>query len=341
MPTPRLMADGVRKIVDTGHRGGVFFLHGEDEYRKGGAADEVVTEHIDPATRDFNFDSLSGSDVDVETLASLIATPPMMAEWRVVLVKGAEAFAGSPKMRELVLETAKNPPPGMVLVLVAKMPQGSKAQFYKQLSKEARSFEFKAISQDDVPGWLMEQARTVHGKPLASDAAQALAGALGNDLGILSQELTKLAAVAGDDPEVSLKTVKEAGTQLPSQDRWAWFELVGGKRFSAALSALPILLAQGESGVALTMGLTSQLLRIGVVVEEGPGALEKVLPRHQQWLARGYGGQANQWAGEELSGAILGLRRLDRLLKASPLPDEHHLSEWLLGQIAGAGAVAG
>ena len=105
-----------------------------------------------------------------------------------------------------------------------------------------------------------------------------------------------------------------------------------------ALQALPVLLAQGESGVALTMGLTSQLLRIGVVVEDGPSALEQALPPHQKWLARKYGGQANQWAGSEIAAAILGLRRLDRLLKSSPLPDEHHLAEWLLVQMARSAA---
>jgi len=328
------MADPLRNLLEKGDRGGVFFLHGEDEHRKSAAAAEIASAHLDPATRDFNFDSLSGREVDVETLASMIATPPMMAEWRVVLVKEAEAFAGSPKMRDLILETVKKPPPDLLLVLVARIPQGSKAKFYTQLSREARSVEFKLIAQDDVPGWLMEQARTVHGKSIAPDAAQALAGALGNDLGVLSQELTKLTAVA-EGAEITLETVEAAGTHLPSQDRWAWFELVGSKRFAKALSTLPVLLSQGESGVGLTMGLTGQLLRIGVVVEEGPGALEQALPPHQKWLAKKYRGQAAGWAGPEIGEAILGLRRLDRLLKSSPLPDEHHLSEWLLGLIAG------
>jgi DNA polymerase-3 subunit delta len=334
------MTDPIRKMLDKGGRGGVFFLHGEDEHSKGLAADEVVAAHLDPATRDFNFDALDGRDVDVETLASMIATPPMMAEWRVVLVKGAEAFAGSPKMRDLVTDTVKNPPPDMVLVLVARIPDRSRAKFYTQLFKEARAVEFKAISQDDVAGWLMEQAEAEHGKPIAPDAAQALAGALGNNLGILTQELIKLVAVAGEDREITLQTVEAAGTRLPSQSRWDWFDLVGSKRFAGALDTLPVLLAQGDSGVALTIGLTNQLLRIGVIVAEGTPALEEILPEKQKWLARKYAGQANSWDGASISVAILGLRRLDRLLKSSPLPDEHHLSEWLLAQMVATGAPA-
>lgn len=334
------MADPLRNVLEKGARGGVFFLYGEDEHHKGEAADAIVAAHLDPTMRDFNFDLLRGNDVDVETLASMIATPPMMTEWRVVMVKEVEALAGSPKLRELVLETAKNPPPDMVLILLARIPSKSSAKFYTDLKRMAQAIEFKEIAPDDIPGWLMERARRVHGKPIASDAARALASALGTELGVLTQELTKLTAVAGDADEITMETVKAAGTHLLSQDRWAWFELVGEKRFVKALKALPVLISQGESGVALTIGLTSQLLRIGVVVEGGRRALEAALPPHQKWLARKYDAQANRWAGGEIAAAILGLRRLDRLLKSSPLPQEHHVAEWLLGQLARSEATA-
>jgi hypothetical protein len=36
----------------------------------------------------------------------------------------------------------------------------------------------------------------------------------------------------------------------------------------------------------------------------------------------------------EIDGALEGLLRVDRLLKASPLSDEHLLEEWLLGLLA-------
>ncbi|MND06965.1 hypothetical protein D3C83_286720 [compost metagenome] len=48
-----------------------------------------------------------------------------------------------------------------------------------------------------------------------------------------------------------------AGTKLPAQDRWEWFDLVGGRRFEQARVALPTLFAQGETGVALVIGLVA------------------------------------------------------------------------------------
>ncbi|GIS79436.1 MAG: hypothetical protein CM1200mP14_10020 [Gammaproteobacteria bacterium] len=40
--------------------------------------------------QDFNLDQLRGTETDIETVASVMATPPMMAEWRVVVVREGE-----------------------------------------------------------------------------------------------------------------------------------------------------------------------------------------------------------------------------------------------------------
>mgnify|MGYP000197446105 FL=1 len=60
-------------------RGGVFYLYGEDAFRKEEVVSALIDAHLDSATRDFNLDQLRGTETDVETLASVLATPPMMA----------------------------------------------------------------------------------------------------------------------------------------------------------------------------------------------------------------------------------------------------------------------
>ena len=39
----------------------------------------MVSAYLDEATRDFNCDQMRGADVSADDLASLLATPPMMA----------------------------------------------------------------------------------------------------------------------------------------------------------------------------------------------------------------------------------------------------------------------
>lgn len=311
--------------------GGVFFLHGGDEYRKAAAAKELLERYADPATEAFNVDRIVGTETTVERLASVIATPPMMAPWRVVLVKEAEGLAGSPKAREVLLGAARSPPPGLVLILQATVPARSKARFYKDLARAATAVEFKPVPVDAVPGWLVSWAREELGVTVEVEAAQALAGAAGPELGVLTQEVRKLAEMVGEAGVVDLEAVRKGGINLPRQDRWAWFDLVGNRRIREAARALPVLVEQGETMVGLVIGLSTQLLRIGVAIEGGMPAVQAALPPYQRFLARRLVGQARRWTRAELANAVRGLRRLDQLLKASAIPGEVLMEEWLLG----------
>lgn len=319
----------VPRAVRSAGDGGVFFLHGDDEYRKAVAAEFLVKRHCDPATSDFNLDRLYGPEVTVERLASVIATPPMMAEWRVVHVREVEALAGSPRAREVVLETARKPPPGLALVLQGTVPARSRARFYKDLRRVATSVEFKPVPADGVPAWLVSWAREELGVVVEVDAAQQLAGAVGTELGVLTQEVRKLAEMVGDSP-VDTDAVRRGGIRIPRQDRWAWLDLVGGRRIGEAVEGLPVLL-QSESAVGLVVSLSAHLLRLGVAVEGGAGALQEVLPPWQRFVARKLTVQARRWNRAELASAVRGLRRLDQLLKASGIDDAVLVEEWLHG----------
>ncbi len=320
--------------------GGVFYLHGEDEFGKEEAARALLESHVDPGTRDFNLDFLRGSDVDAERLASVLGTPPMMAEWRVVLLRETEALAGSPRARDALLDVVRNPPPGLALILMCSVPERSAAKFYKELEKGARALEFRAVGSNDLPGWILARAREHFNREMEEEAARAIAAAVGTDLAVVVRELEKLHTLADEGETLTLEHVKATGTRIPRQDRWEWFDLVGERRFREALSGLPILLQHGESGVGLTLALGTHLLRLGLTVAGGPGALEEALPRHQKFLARRYMGQARKWTLDEVEEALEELLKVDRLLKASGFSDRHLLESWLLARLAGGGEVA-
>ena len=321
------------KSLTEGTPGGVYFLHGDDEFRKKAAVQALVARALDPGTRDFNLDRLNGSELTTEQLASVLATPPMMAEWRVVLVREAEALTASANARKIILETAKDPPPGLVLILQASIPARSKAKFYKDLQKLCRSAHFKGVTENEAPAWLVSWARDELGAHLDIDAARALASAVGTELGLLTSEVRKLATMVGRGEPVDLAAVEKGGLHLPRQDRWAWFDMVGNRQVLDALAGLSLLLDQGETPVGLVIGLSPQLLRIGVALEGGQSALERSLPPYQRFLAKRIMGQARHWTPPELAQAIHGLVRLDRLLKASSIPPQVLMEEWLMALV--------
>lgn len=308
--------------------GGAFFFHGDEAHLREEAAARVVDAYLDPATRDFNLDQLRGADVTADDLASVLATPPMMADWRVVVLRDAQGL--SVKAREAVEAAAARPEPGLVLVVTAAIPGASKAKFYDNLKKKAVSIEFAALSADDAPGWLMETARENGGMELEPAAARAIVGAMGTDLGQLSSELRKLAAYVQDRKRITVDDVRAVGGAIPRQDRWAWFDMVAERRFREALAALPVLLESGESGVGLVIGMGGQLLKVALVCAGGQAALEAELKSFQRWKARGVVGQARKWTLPEIDRALEELLRSDRLLKSASMTDRQAIEELLL-----------
>jgi DNA polymerase-3 subunit delta len=325
---PQISYDQLQRTLRDKRAGGAFFFHGDEDFFREEAVGRVVAAYLDEGTRDFNFDQIRGSDADGDQLASVLATPPMMAEHRVVVIREAQGL--SQKARDVVEKTAKAPEPGLVLVISASIPSGSKAKFYDELKKAAVSVEFAPLTADDAPGWLMEEAREGHGVELEPDAARAIVSAMGVELGMLVSELRKLVSYAGDRKRVTLDDVKAVGGAIPRQDRWAWFDLVADRRWREALETLPILLEQGENGVGLVIGMGGVLLRIGLVCAGGQKALEAELKPFQRWMARKVVPQARRWTLPEVDAALAELLRTDRLLKSASLTDRQAMEELLL-----------
>jgi DNA polymerase-3 subunit delta len=336
---PLLRPDKLSRSLAAGERGGVYFLFGDEEFLKEEAVTEIITAHLDPGTREFNLDQVQGSEGTVETLASILQTPPMMAEWRVVVVREVQALAGSARSRAVIEALLEREQPGLVVVLVGQIPERSRAQFYEALKRKAKAIEFAPLASGDLPGWLMERSRTM-GVELEPDAARALAAAVGSEIGVLERELAKLHDFIGDRRQVGIADVEAAVGQITRQNRWDWFDLVGDGRLAEARAALPVLFDARESGVGLVLGLGTHFIRLALAIAGGERALQNELPPHQRWLASRLVRQAKRWTPAALSAALDDLLRADRLLKSASLSEEQILDELLLRLQARSGARA-
>ncbi|HSJ08640.1 MAG TPA: DNA polymerase III subunit delta [Longimicrobiales bacterium] len=320
--------DKLTKALAAGRRGGVFFLFGEEEFLKEEAAAAITAAHLDPATRDFNYDQLRGADLEPETLASIAHTPPMMAEWRVVVVRDAQALGANARSRAAVESLLARKLSGLVVILVATLPDRTKAAFYEKLKKECVAVEFAQLSDSDLPGWLVDRA-AARGVELDIPGARALA-ATGREAGVLVQELAKLADYVADRKRITKEDVAAIVGSVPRQNRWDWFDMVGDARFREARAAIPVLLDASESGVGLVIGLGTHFLRLGIAAAGGERALGELLPPHQRWLAGRVAKQARRWNATAVEDVIDDLLRADRLLKSASLTDRQVLEELLL-----------
>jgi DNA polymerase-3 subunit delta len=294
---------------------GAYFFYGDATRLRDDAARELIDAALDPATRDFNLNRFSGESTEAEALAAALAMPPMMADRRVVALFDAQRL--KPTVRQVVLEVVEHLPPGLVLVITAEIPKGSRASFYSTLKQCSDTVEWGSPRESEVPGWLMERAGTRYGFELQPDAAQALGAAIGADASLLDGELAKLAAASTDGP-LSLERVKELVPNLKRLDRWTWMDLVVARRYPQALKELEGVLA-GERASGLVAGLVEQHLLIGAALEDGAAAVRKLLGEtgrgYLAWKAQTYTRQARAWNARALRRALELLRRADRQIK--------------------------
>ncbi|MEO7085614.1 MAG: DNA polymerase III subunit delta [Gemmatimonadaceae bacterium] len=243
--------------VKSGSFAPAYYLHGDDDYLKDEALRRVIDAAVDPATRDFNFESRRGGDLDAETLGSLVGTPPMMADRRVVVVRDAGALKKD--ARAMLDKYLKRPAPDLLLLLVS--PSTSKAD--KGLLAAASSIEFKPLNGARIPKWIAYYAQHTLGTTITEGAIRLLQGAAGTDLAQLKIELDKASSFAGDAP-INEAAVSAVVGVRPGETMGDFMDAVARRDAPTALTMLPIILQQPKaSAVTTVMALTAQTLAIG------------------------------------------------------------------------------
>src|SRR6188474_1476992 len=233
-----------------------YYFHGDDEYLKDDMIRQVIDAAVDPSTRDFNFDVRRGNEVDAESLLSLLSTPPMLAERRLVIVRDVQALK---KDARVALDRyLAAPAPDVVALLVT--PAGAKVD--AALSTQVCAVAFEPLTGDRVPKWVVHHVDTVLHSTITPSAVDLLISVVGNDLPQLASELDKLASYANgseidEDAVGAVVGIRRGETLGDLLDRVLAHDAPG------ALALVDHVLAQPKTtAVTVVMALTTQTLAL-------------------------------------------------------------------------------
>lgn len=233
----------------------VYYFHGDDDYLKDMRVRELVDAAVDPATRDFNLELRRGADLDAEGLDSLLSTPPMLAERRVVVVREVDKLKKD--ARRLLDDYLKRPAPDTTLVLVS--PTGVRPD--RALADRSMAVEFAPLTGDRVLKWVTYHAETVLKRAITPTAASLLIEAAGDDLSQLAVELEKLASFADatiDEAAVSAVVGVRRGETVGDL-----LDAIAARDARVALGLIPIILEQPKTNaVTIVMSLGTQTLAL-------------------------------------------------------------------------------
>lgn len=317
-----------------------YYFHGDDDFLKEQALRDLIAAAVDPATRDFNLDVRRGSEVDAETLGSLLGTPPMMAARRVVAIREISALKKDARMaleRRLI-----SPSPDVVVVLVA----GVGVKVEKDLAAHAVTVEFAPLAGDRVPKWIAHHARTHLGVAITPEAGALLQSVVGNDLPELAAELDKLASYANGGT-IDEAAVSDAVGVRRGETMGDLLDRVAARDVRGALAMVLHVLAQPKtSGVQLVLALSTQVLAMAWGLAEHGGRLPPFRLENEYFAllksGRAYPGRpwgeavkswsahGEKWTTAQLAHALDALLAADMALKSTKVSSEEQIIESLI-----------
>ncbi|MGD9855679.1 MAG: DNA polymerase III subunit delta [Planctomycetaceae bacterium] len=231
----------------------VVVLHGGEWQLKQSALKAVIAAVLGGDTEnDLSVTRFSGKETELRSVRDELLTVSMFADSRVVVVEEADDFIS--QYRDGLEEYADRPSTRSVLVLDCKSWRKN-TRLAKKVAASGFELECSELAGGQLIKWLTDRARDEHGKQLARDAAGLIVELVGNSLGLLEQELGKLAAYAGERSQITAEDVRGLVGGWKAETTWAMTNAVRDGNVGLALKCLDQLLTAGEAPQKLLGGL--------------------------------------------------------------------------------------
>jgi DNA polymerase III subunit delta len=193
-----------------------------------------------------------GRDADLQSVTDELRTISMWGDRRLVIVEEADDFVT--KYRAPLEKYVEKPASKSVLVLdVKSWPKTTRLA--KQVAKEGLDVECSELKGAQLFKWLQDTARDAHQQSLSRDASVLLVELVGEDLGLLDQELSKLASYVGAGAKIEAGDVQKLVGGWRTETTWAMTDAVRDGDLAFAIETLDQLLTAGEAAPKLLGGI--------------------------------------------------------------------------------------
>jgi DNA polymerase-3 subunit delta len=177
---------------------------------------------------------------------------------RLVLIEEADDFVS--RYRPELEDYVDSPRPTGKLILETKTWPAT-TRIYKAVAAKGLPIDCSAPKAGQIPKWLTGWAKKTHDVRLESAAAGMLVDLVGTELGLLDQEVGRLALSVGGDGKISAQMVSQNVGSWRARTTWDMLDAALAGDLKGALTQLDRLLLAGENPVAILGQIASTLRR--------------------------------------------------------------------------------
>lgn len=220
------------------------------------AVDKLVARFVDPGLKDLIYNSYLAVESDPIEIVSVARTVPFLAEYRVVVVQGANHFekgeAGDPLFAYL-----ESPCESTILILVAPTID-RRLKLYKLCEKAGTVVTCPELREAQAAAWARAEIKE-RGKSIEPNALKMLIERSGTRLGDVNNAITLVCDYVGPAPEIREEDVVAACADVAEEQVWALTDAIAASDANKALHVLRTLRDFGRNEFEILATVTWML----------------------------------------------------------------------------------
>jgi DNA polymerase-3 subunit delta len=247
----------IEKPPDAKKLSPIYVLHGDEDFLKRQVV-AALRKLVFGDGDEFGLSMQPGDQADLASVRNELETLPFLSARRLVVINAADPFVT--KYRPALEKYFTHPAENGILVLEVKT-WASNTKLNK-LTPPAGSIICNSLAASRLPQWCMKWSSAQYGKELTTPAAHLLVDLVGEEMGILDQELAKLAVYVGKSEKIDADDVDCLVGNCREQNVFKILEAIGEGHSKEALTMLERLLDEGQEPLAVLGAMSWQLRRL-------------------------------------------------------------------------------
>ena len=333
----KFSVEDLRRVVGEGKRRPFYLLHGDEGFECETTGKWLI-ENLRPCTAaDFNVDVFHGDNFVLEDFAKVYQSFPMMAEYRLVILKACDKLAqGVAKELAGLLD----PPADTALLVVVGGKVDMRRVLFKLLAQEGCALEFRVPYDNQLPQWIRNYAAS-QGLGVEPEAVDLLHLYIGGNLRELASELEKLALYVGRGEKINRRAVEEVVGISRSTSIFELTDSIGQRNHGRSLDLMHKILEEGEEPTRAVAMITRHLQ----LLLKAQQLMRATVPREQMaekmgvapYFLKGYLEQAQNYATRRLWSGLAAVLDADVQLKSRGRKQERSIMDILLYRLCAPG----
>ncbi len=206
---------------------------------------------------------VDGRTADWRQIQDELKTVSMFGGQRCVALENADDFVSAQRagLEKYVEQPAKK---SVFLLDVKSWPKTTKLA--KKVAQTGLTVECTELKGAQLFNWVIAHAKQQYQKTLPRPVAQLLTELAGTSVGLLDQELDKLASFTGTRTEINMEDVRAIVGGWRLETTWAMINAVRDGRLDIALTEMNKLMTAGEAPQKLLGGITFVYRKLAMAV---------------------------------------------------------------------------